>query len=83
MLRRARYGQARLHAMAKTVTAEKVEVETVRQRDDGLFEATGGGGKAWTSKKVMVMNDEVPGVEPTEVGCEEPLLPFTCRCKRI
>ena len=35
------------------VTVEKVEIETIKQRDDGLFEASGDG-RTWTAKKVVL-----------------------------
>jgi thioredoxin reductase len=36
-----------------SITVENVEVESIKKRDDGLFEATAGG-KTWTSKKVIL-----------------------------
>jgi thioredoxin reductase len=36
-----------------SITVEKVEIETTKQRDDGLFEASAGG-KTWTAKKVIL-----------------------------
>ncbi|KAJ4357167.1 uncharacterized protein N0V89_001742 [Didymosphaeria variabile] len=36
-----------------SITVEKVEIETLKQREDGLFEATGGG-RTWTGKKVIL-----------------------------
>jgi thioredoxin reductase len=36
-----------------TVTVEKVDIETIKQQDDGLFEV-GGGGRSWTGKKVIL-----------------------------
>lgn len=36
-----------------SVTVENVEIETIKQKDNGNFEASGGG-KAWTGKKVIL-----------------------------
>jgi thioredoxin reductase len=36
-----------------SVTIEKIEVETLKQREDGIFEATAGG-KTWTGKKAIL-----------------------------
>lgn len=36
-----------------SVTVENVEIETIKQRDNGNFEASGGG-KVWTGKKVIL-----------------------------
>ena len=35
------------------VTVENVEIETIKQREDGLFEASGDG-RTWTAKKVVL-----------------------------
>jgi thioredoxin reductase len=49
-----------------SIAVERVEIETVKQRDDGLFEATGNG-KTWTGKKLILATGvedvfpEIPG----------------------
>lgn len=49
-----------------SVTVENVEIESIKKRDDGLFEATADG-KTWTSKKVVLATGvedvfpEIPG----------------------
>ncbi|KUI59137.1 Thioredoxin reductase [Cytospora mali] len=35
------------------ITVENVEIESIKRREDGLFEFTGGG-NAWTGKKVIL-----------------------------
>jgi thioredoxin reductase len=36
-----------------SITVEKIEIDTLKQREDGLFEATGGN-RTWTGKKVIL-----------------------------
>ncbi|KAI0886477.1 FAD/NAD(P)-binding domain-containing protein [Annulohypoxylon maeteangense] len=52
-----------------SVTVENVEVETIKQREDGLFEATASG-RTWTGKKVILATG-VEDVFPAIPGYSE------------
>jgi len=49
-----------------SITVEKVEIETVKQRVDGLFEAADSGGRVWVGKKVILatgVEDVYPDID--------------------
>lgn len=52
------------------VTVEKVEIETIKQLDDGLFEALGDG-RTWTAEMVMLATGFEEGFPdiPSYVDC--------------
>jgi thioredoxin reductase len=53
-----------------SITIEKAEIETIKQRADGLFEATSSGEKRWVGKKVILATG-VEDIYPDITGYAE------------